>query len=134
LELADVDITTGLMEVGPTCHYMMGGIRATPKPANPPCLVCLPQVQLPDFMARIASAETSSDLFAFGKRAGKAAADYAKSAERSAGYRAATRSGTRDAGPARTHQRRICMKFTATAGIHAKPAGIFRTEEDLQML
>src|SRR5260370_38549732 len=26
-ELADVDITTGPMEVGPTCHYMMGGIR-----------------------------------------------------------------------------------------------------------
>src|SRR5258706_10224184 len=26
-ELADVDITKGPMEVGPTCHYMMGGIR-----------------------------------------------------------------------------------------------------------
>src|SRR2546428_11565616 len=27
LELADVDITKGPMEVGPTCHYMMGGVR-----------------------------------------------------------------------------------------------------------
>src|SRR5207248_3729155 len=26
-ELADVDITAGPMEVGPTCHYMMGGVR-----------------------------------------------------------------------------------------------------------
>src|SRR5207249_4242069 len=27
LELADVDITKGPMEVGPTCHYMMGGVK-----------------------------------------------------------------------------------------------------------
>ena len=30
-ELADVDITAGPMEVGPTCHYMMGGVRVDPE-------------------------------------------------------------------------------------------------------
>src|SRR5260370_6435752 len=33
-ELADVDITTGPMEVGPTCHYMMGGIRVEAETAQ----------------------------------------------------------------------------------------------------
>ena len=30
-ELADVDITTEPMEVGPTCHYVMGGVRVDPE-------------------------------------------------------------------------------------------------------
>ena len=34
LELADVDITKGPMEVGPTCHYMMGGIRVDAETAQ----------------------------------------------------------------------------------------------------
>src|SRR5207237_4779222 len=33
LELAHVDITKGAMEVGPTCHYMMGGVRVEAEPA-----------------------------------------------------------------------------------------------------
>src|SRR5216684_643650 len=33
-ELADVDITQGPMEVGPTCHYMMGGIRVEAESAE----------------------------------------------------------------------------------------------------
>src|SRR2546422_7519730 len=33
-ELADVDITKGPMEVGPTCHYMMGGIRVDAETAQ----------------------------------------------------------------------------------------------------
>src|SRR5947208_16208903 len=33
-ELADVDITKGPMEVGPTCHYMMGGIRVDAETAR----------------------------------------------------------------------------------------------------
>jgi succinate dehydrogenase / fumarate reductase flavoprotein subunit len=34
LELADVDITKGPMEVGPTCHYMMGGVRVDAETAQ----------------------------------------------------------------------------------------------------
>ena len=33
-ELADVDITKGPMEVGPTCHYVMGGIRVEAETAQ----------------------------------------------------------------------------------------------------
>ena len=29
-ELADVDITKEAMEIGPTCHYMMGGVEVDP--------------------------------------------------------------------------------------------------------
>src|SRR5205814_5722399 len=32
-ELADVDITTTAMEIGPTCHYIMGGVRVEPETA-----------------------------------------------------------------------------------------------------
>jgi len=35
-ELAGVDITAEAMEVGPTCHYIMGGVRSTPTPRPPP--------------------------------------------------------------------------------------------------
>ena len=34
-ELADIDITTEPMEVGPTCHYFMGGVPAWPPPSTP---------------------------------------------------------------------------------------------------
>src|SRR5207302_8423005 len=34
LELADIDITKGPMEVGPTCHYMMGGVRVDAETAQ----------------------------------------------------------------------------------------------------
>ena len=42
LELADVDITKGPMEVGPTCHYMMGGIRVDAESRKPPSPVSSP--------------------------------------------------------------------------------------------
>ena len=35
MELAEVDITKDEMEVGPTCHYVMGGIEVDPTPARP---------------------------------------------------------------------------------------------------
>ena len=40
-ELADVDITKGPMEVGPTCHYVMGGIRVEADTAQRLCRDCL---------------------------------------------------------------------------------------------
>ena len=46
-ELADVDITKGPMEVGPTCHYMMGGFASMRKPRNRPCLDSLPRGRQP---------------------------------------------------------------------------------------
>ena len=58
-ELADVDITKGPMEVGPTCHYVMGGIRVEAETgADAPCRDCLRRAKpRPACTARIAWAE-----------------------------------------------------------------------------
>ena len=60
-ELADVDITKGPMEVGPTCHYMMGGIKVEAETAasSLPGLFAAGEAP-PDSMARTAWAETLS--------------------------------------------------------------------------
>ena len=77
-ELADVDITKEPMEIGPTCHYVMGGVEVEP------------DTELSGITGLYAVGECSggmhgsnrlggnslSDLIVFGKRAGEAAASY----------------------------------------------------------
>ena len=46
-ELADVDITAGPMEVGPTTHYVMGGIRVDAEPARRPSRACSRRARSP---------------------------------------------------------------------------------------
>jgi succinate dehydrogenase / fumarate reductase flavoprotein subunit len=46
-ELADVDITAGPMEVGPTTHYVMGGIRVDAESARRPCRGCSRRARSP---------------------------------------------------------------------------------------
>ena len=79
-QLADIDITVEPMEVGPTTHYMMGGVRVDP------------DSQMSDVRGLFAAGECGaglhganrlggnslSDLLVFGKRAGQYAAHYAK--------------------------------------------------------
>jgi succinate dehydrogenase / fumarate reductase flavoprotein subunit len=79
-QLADIDITQEPMEVGPTTHYMMGGVRVDP------------DSQMSDVSGLFAAGECGaglhganrlggnslSDLLVFGKRAGQYAAHYAK--------------------------------------------------------
>jgi succinate dehydrogenase / fumarate reductase flavoprotein subunit len=81
-ELADVDITTGPMEVGPTCHYMMGGIRVDAETAQStiPGLYAAGEAAAGLHGANRLGGNSLSDLLVFGRRAGKAAAEYAKSA------------------------------------------------------
>lgn len=81
-ELADVDITTGPMEVGPTCHYMMGGIRvdAETEQSTVPGLFAAGEAAAGLHGANRLGGNSLSDLLVFGRRAGKAAAEYAKSA------------------------------------------------------
>src|SRR5436309_7471722 len=80
-ELADVDITTGPMEVGPTCHYMMGGIRvdAEAGQSTVPGLFAAGEAAAGLHGSNRLGGNSLSDLVVFGKRAGKAAADHAKS-------------------------------------------------------
>ncbi len=81
LELADVDITKTPMEVGPTMHYMMGGIRvdADTAAATVPGLYGAGEVAAGLHGANRLGGNSLSDLVVFGRRAGLAAAEYAKS-------------------------------------------------------
>jgi succinate dehydrogenase / fumarate reductase flavoprotein subunit len=79
-ELADVDITQGPMEVGPTCHYMMGGIRVEAESAESsvPGLFGAGEAAAGLHGANRLGGNSLSDLLVFGRRAGEAAAEHAK--------------------------------------------------------
>jgi succinate dehydrogenase / fumarate reductase, flavoprotein subunit len=81
-ELADVDITTAPMEVGPTCHYMMGGVRvdAETQESTIPGLYAAGEVSGGMHGANRLGGNSLSDLLVFGKRAGEYAAKKAKAA------------------------------------------------------
>jgi succinate dehydrogenase / fumarate reductase flavoprotein subunit len=79
-ELADVDITRAPMEVGPTCHYMMGGIRVDAETAQStvPGLFAAGEAAAGLHGANRLGGNSLSDLLVFGRRAGLAAAEHAK--------------------------------------------------------
>jgi succinate dehydrogenase / fumarate reductase flavoprotein subunit len=79
-ELADVDITKGPMEVGPTCHYVMGGIRVEAETAQStlPGLFAAGEAAAGLHGANRLGGNSLSDLLVFGRRAGAAAAKHAK--------------------------------------------------------
>src|SRR3989442_12895166 len=81
-ELADVDITKEQMEIGPTLHYIMGGIRVDPDTAaaTVPGVYAAGEVAAGMHGANRLGGNSLSDLLVFGRRAGQAAAEYAKSA------------------------------------------------------
>ena len=136
LELADVDITKGPMEVGPTCHYMMGGVRVEAETAasTVPGLFAAGEVAAGLHGANRLGGNSLSDLLVFGRRAGLAAAQHAKG----------TTSLAADPGQIEDAGREILAPFERKDGespyaLHGdlqdtmqKLVGIFRTEEDLQ--
>jgi succinate dehydrogenase / fumarate reductase, flavoprotein subunit len=79
-ELADIDITKGPMEVGPTCHYMMGGIRVDAETAQStvPGLFAAGEAAAGLHGSNRLGGNSLSDLLVFGRRAGLAAAEHAK--------------------------------------------------------
>jgi len=79
-ELADVDITKEPMEVGPTCHYMMGGIRVDAETAQSTLrgLFAAGEAAAGLHGANRLGGNSLSDLLVFGRRAGLAAAQHAK--------------------------------------------------------
>jgi succinate dehydrogenase / fumarate reductase flavoprotein subunit len=79
-ELADVDITREPMEVGPTCHYMMGGIRVSAESAQAsvPGLFAAGEAAAGLHGSNRLGGNSLSDLLVFGRRAGLAAAEHAK--------------------------------------------------------
>jgi succinate dehydrogenase / fumarate reductase flavoprotein subunit len=79
-ELAGVDITKEPMEVGPTCHYVMGGVRvdADTTQATVPGLFAAGEVAGGMHGSNRLGGNSLSDLLVFGRRAGLHAALYAK--------------------------------------------------------
>ncbi len=78
-ELADVDITAEPMEVGPTCHYMMGGVRvdAETQESTVPGLFAAGEVAGGMHGSNRLGGNSLSDLLVFGRRAGQHAAEHA---------------------------------------------------------
>ncbi|MBM4793713.1 fumarate reductase/succinate dehydrogenase flavoprotein subunit [Streptomyces sioyaensis] len=84
-ELADVDITAEPMEVGPTCHYVMGGVEVDPDTAaatGVPGLFAAGEVAGGMHGSNRLGGNSLSDLLVFGRRAGLHAAEYAASLDR----------------------------------------------------
>jgi succinate dehydrogenase / fumarate reductase flavoprotein subunit len=139
-ELADVDITAGPMEVGPTTHYMMGGVRVDAETGETtrPGLYAVGEVAAGMHGANRLGGNSLSDLLVFGQRTGAAAGDHAASqpdvpyvdpgAVQTAARELAApfEAGSDDGGgedPYRLHE-----ELQALMG---SLVGIFRTEEDL---
>ena len=80
MQLANLDITTTPMEVGPTTHYIMGGIRvdAETQMSSVPGLFAAGECAAGINGANRLGGNSLSDLIVFGKRAGEFAAMYAK--------------------------------------------------------
>ena len=135
-ELADVDITQGPMEVGPTCHYMMGGIRveAETAQATVPGLFAAGEAAAGLHGANRLGGNSLSDLLVFGRRAGLSAAEQARQVG----------PGVIDAQQIEEGVREMLAPFERPAGegpyeIHAclqeamqNYVGIFRNEDDLK--
>jgi succinate dehydrogenase / fumarate reductase flavoprotein subunit len=135
-ELADVDITKGPMEVGPTCHYVMGGIRvdAETGQSSLPGLFAAGEAAGGMHGANRLGGNSLSDLLVFGRRAGLAAGQQAKKAS----------SPTLDNAQIEQADREALAPFERSGGenpyqIHhdlqdvmQNLVGIFRNDEDLR--
>jgi succinate dehydrogenase / fumarate reductase flavoprotein subunit len=135
-ELADVDITKGPMEVGPTCHYVMGGIKVEAETAQStlPGLFAAGEAAAGLHGSNRLGGNSLSDLLVFGRRAGMAAADHAKRV---------SNSGISEAQISEA-EKELLAPFSNTGtespyAVHRdlqtimqSLVGIFRTEEDLK--
>ena len=135
-ELADVDITKEPMEVGPTCHYMMGGIRVEAETAQStlPGLFAAGEAAAGLHGANRLGGNSLSDLLVFGQRAGLAAAKHAKEvgaprvdqAQIDAAEKEALAAFQRQGGENPYAVHRDLQKVMQSL------VGIFRTREDVQ--
>jgi succinate dehydrogenase / fumarate reductase flavoprotein subunit len=135
-ELADVDITKEPMEVGPTCHYMMGGIRVEAETAQStlPGLFAAGEAAAGLHGANRLGGNSLSDLLVFGRRAGLAAAKHAK--EVSAPALDVAQMEKAEADALRPFQRQGGENPYAIhrdlQKVMQSLVGIFRTREDMQ--
>ena len=88
MELAGVDITREAMEIGPTCHYIMGGVQvdADSQETVVPGLFAAGEVGGGMHGANRLGGNSLSDLVVFGRRAGIGAAEYIASGQAATAY------------------------------------------------
>ena len=135
-ELAEVDITAGPMEVGPTTHYIMGGIRVDAETGSTtrPGLFAAGEVSGGMHGANRLGGNSLSDLLVFGQRTGAGAAAYAATqtemawvdpvaVQAAAHELAAPLETSPGEDPYRLHEE--------LQGLMQSNVGIFRTEADL---
>ena len=94
-ELADVDITAGPMEVGPTMHYIMGGIRVDAEvgTTTTPGLYAAGEVAAGLHGSNRLGGNSLTDLLVFGRRAGEAASEAAAAGDAGRGAVGGVRRG-----------------------------------------
>lgn len=119
MQLANLDITTTPMEVGPTTHYIMGGIRvdADTQASTLPGLFAAGECASGINGANRLGGNSLSDLIVFGKRAGEYAAQFAKE----------NGHGSIDAGQIETEAKRALEPFEREGGDNP-----FNIQHDLQ--
>jgi succinate dehydrogenase / fumarate reductase flavoprotein subunit len=136
LDLADVDITKAPMEVGPTTHYMMGGVRVEPDTgaSTVPGLFAAGEVAGGMHGANRLGGNSLSDLLVFGRRAGAGAAAFARGA---GGLPRVDESQVDEAGtellaPFEQSGENPYALHRELQDLMQRKAGIFRTAGDLQ--
>src|SRR5262245_47673191 len=137
-ELGDIDITKDPMEVGPTTHYIMGGIRvdSDSQMSSVPGLFAAGECAAGINGANRLGGNSLSDLLVFGKRAGEYSAVYAKANTRVPVDSAAAQRAAEDALKPFDHgQGRSENPYTIQADLQQMMqslVGIVRTEGEMQ--
>jgi succinate dehydrogenase / fumarate reductase flavoprotein subunit len=136
-ELGDIDITKEPMEVGPTTHYIMGGIRVDgdSQMSSIPGLFAAGECAAGINGANRLGGNSLSDLLVFGKRAGEYAATFAKQNKRVAVDTATVQRATEDALKPFEHGGRSENPYTIQADLQDMMqalVGIVRTEDEMQ--
>ena len=123
-QLADIDITTTPMEVGPTTHYVMGGIRVDgdSQMSTLPGLFAAGECAAGLHGANRLGGNSLSDLLVFGKRAGEYAAQFAQG------------SGAAAIDPSEIDDAVRCAlePFERSAGAHGE--GPYQVQQELQVM
>ncbi|MGH7627906.1 MAG: fumarate reductase/succinate dehydrogenase flavoprotein subunit [Gemmatimonadales bacterium] len=123
-QLADIDITTTPMEVGPTTHYVMGGVRVDgdTQMSTVPGLFAAGECAAGLHGANRLGGNSLSDLLVFGKRAGEYAAAFAREHAPAGVAVAEVENAARSA----------LAPFERGAGINGK--GPYQVQQDLQLM
>src|SRR6184192_935015 len=120
LKLADIDITREPMEVGPTTHYIMGGVRVEPESQMSTVLGLFAAGECAAGLhgANRLGGNSLSDLLVFGQRAGAHAARFVKD----------HRAGQADQGQIEEAARQVLLPFEGSGD----GAGPYQVQHDLQ--